>query len=61
MLLHFKMTRLVVLDDKSKNPSLTALYILSSLRTSHFTLKKIVSHELPPPCPESRKRHYKAE
>ena len=57
--IYFKMTSLVVLDEKSKKPSLTALYILSSLRTSHFTLKKIVSHELPPPCPESLKHPHK--
>ena len=61
MLLHFKMTSLVFLDDKSKNPSLTAVYKLSSLPTSQFPLKKIVSRELPSPCPTSRKRKYKAE
>ena len=38
MLLYFKMTSLVVLDDKSKGPSLTAVYILSSLPPANCAL-----------------------
>ena len=52
MLLHFKMTSLVFLDDKSKNPSFTAVYKLSSLPTSHLlpTRSFLTNYHLP--CPE---------
>ena len=61
MLLHFKMTSLVLVDDASNKPPLTAVYKFSSLPPANCALNKIVSRELPPPCPGSRKRQYKQE